>query len=349
MKKTIVSVLACVLLIGAAFGMTACNQTPEVAATFEIAGSLQALYGENGYPQAVLVAKTSVIEEDPAAVAAMTGYMEGAESYLSNAQASAVVTALSGCYEEGLSPSLNANNLTKEVIANCSVKFSSAKSAKERVKTFLGELIDVSSDFTAMPEDGFFYEGTAEAGTIGGTYTVYAPDGAPALALANAVSETEGETFEYHIVAAATIAAQVTGAAPKADFCVLPVNAAAKLLGKGTAYKMLGVVTNGNMYFIRTSTDQKKLDGKEALSSLVGKKVGVVQLDNVPGLTFQAVLKKAGIAYQTVNSGVEPASDKVNLVAFQDAKTVSPAAGCDYYLCPEPAATTKVVNFKTAK
>ena len=171
-------------------------------------------------------------------------------------------------------------------------------------------------------------------------YTVYAPDGAPALALANAIDKTE-ETFEYHIVASSTIAAQVTGSDPAADFCVLPVNAAANLLGTGETYQMLGTVTNGNMYFLTTGDNVPVT--KESLSSLTGKTVGVVQLSNVPGLTFQAALKAAGVSYQTLTSETQPASDKVNLKPIQDASSgVTPAGGCDYYLCPEPAASAKV-------
>ena len=172
-------------------------------------------------------------------------------------------------------------------------------------------------------------------------YTVYAPDGAPALALANAIDKSTGGSFEFHIVASNTIAAQVTGDMPAADFCVLPVNAAAKLLGTGETYKLLGTVTNGNMYFLTTGDNAPVT--KESLSSLTGKTVGVVQLSNVPGLTFQAALKAAGVSYQTLTSETQPASDKVNLKPIQDASSgVTPAGGCDYYLCPEPAASAKV-------
>ena len=120
------------------------------------------------------------------------------------------------------------------------------------------------------------------------TYTVYAPDGAPALALANAVQEEgEGENFDFRIVDSSTIAAQVQGETPNADFCILPVNAAAKFLGTGETYQMLGTVTNGNMYLL--TTGENPVITSDNLSSLVGKTVGVVQLANVPGLTLQAV------------------------------------------------------------
>ena len=172
-----------------------------------------------------------------------------------------------------------------------------------------------------------------------GTYTVYAPDGAPALALANAVNEDD-DRYDFRIVASNAITAQVQGEEPAADFCILPVNVAAKLLGKGETYQMLGTVTNGNMYLLTTGGNPGITT--DNLSSLVGKTVGVVQLNNVPGLTFQAVLSRNDIDYQILGNDIEAASDKVNLQAFADASTVTPASGCDYYLCPEPAATGKI-------
>ncbi len=172
-------------------------------------------------------------------------------------------------------------------------------------------------------------------------YTVYAPDGAPALALANAIDKSTDGSFEFHIVASGTITAQVTGESPAADFCVLPVNAAAKLLGTGETYQMLGTVTNGNMYFLTTG-DNAQLT-TDSLDVLVGKTVGVVQLNNVPGLTFQTVLDASDLDYQILSSETTEATDKVNLQPIQDAASgVTPAGGCDYYLCPEPAATTKL-------
>ena len=173
-----------------------------------------------------------------------------------------------------------------------------------------------------------------------GTYTVYAPDGAPALALANAVNEDD-DRYDFRIVASNAITAQVQGEEPAADFCILPVNVAAKLLGKGETYQMLGTVTNGNMYLLTTGDNLGITT--DNLSTLVGKTVGVVQLNNVPGLTLQAVLKANHIAYQTLGNDAQPAADKVNLKAIADASSgVTPAGGCDYYLCPEPAASAKL-------
>ena len=177
------------------------------------------------------------------------------------------------------------------------------------------------------------------------TYSVYAPDGAPALALVNAI-EDKAEEFEYHVVDPSTIQTYVTGAEPAADFCILPVNLASKVLGTGTVYKMLGTVTNGNLFFL-SSEDNEDLT-QDNISTLVGKSVGVVQLPNVPGLTLQAVLNKYDIDYQIVENDGEKATDKVNLIAF-DPANVTPEGECDYYLCPEPAASTKIKGTASAQ
>lgn len=341
MKKLFAGILCAAVCGAAMFGAAACGGAAEGETTFEFAGSLQALYGEGGYPQAVLVVKNDILEDDPAAVAKMLIYMEGAHDYLAASEPTKVVSDLSVAYPAtDFTPSFNAKNLNAQVIENCSVKFEAAAAAKASVKSYLAEV-----NFPA-PADAFFYAGGAQEGTISGQYTVYAPDGAPALALAGAIAD--GNThFAYHIVNANGIVTTVTGeeAAKNADFCILPSNAAAQKLGTAEKYTMLGVVTHGNMYFLRANTLLPDLTA-ENLSALVGKKVGVVQLENVPGLTFKAVLTKAGIPFSVLNSEGQVAADKVNLVSYADATTVGPAGGCDYYLCPEPAATLKVNNFK---
>ncbi len=178
------------------------------------------------------------------------------------------------------------------------------------------------------------------------TLSVYAPDGAPALALANLI---EGEKtpsgqyiFDTHIVDANTIATYVTGNDPKADFCILPSNAAGKLLGTGTTYQMLGTVTNGNLYFLTdTNKDLPALTKENLSSALLGKTLGVIQYENVPGLTLRVVLGEYDIPYQLAENNDNPAADKVNLRSLTPEQVV-PATGCDYYLCPEPARTSKI-------
>ncbi len=180
----------------------------------------------------------------------------------------------------------------------------------------------------------------------GKTYTVYAPDGAPALALSKGIS-ADNDKFDFHIVDPnkTQMAALVSGNTPAADFCVLPVNVAAKVLGTGTTYQMLGTVTNGNMYFLTVNGTELTPENYE--TTLVGKTVGVVQIANVPGLVFRHVL--ADTDYQILQNDTQADANKINLKPISDPKTeVSPAGGCDYYLCPEPVASAKVKGTATA-
>ena len=168
------------------------------------------------------------------------------------------------------------------------------------------------------------------------TIDVYMPDGAPALALGYPMYEDKPDDgVEYHVVSSATIQSFVTGNDPKAEVCVLPVNLAAKLLGNGGAYKMAGVVTHGNMYLLAKDDTQYS---RANASDLIGKTVGVVQLNNVPGLTLKVALSSLEVPYVDLSSGTNKSDAAVNLLPV-DVQTL---AGADVYLVPSPAADKRV-------
>ena len=169
---------------------------------------------------------------------------------------------------------------------------------------------------------------------------VYMPDGAPALGLAHLLAtDTEDDGVNYRVVDAKLIASKVTNqdAAKNADFCVMPLTAASKLLGSGEAYTMLGTVTNGNLYLLAKEGSYTK----DNLASLIGKKVGVLQINEVPGLTLKAVLNKYGIAWQELTNDATMDTSKVNLVALESAAAVGTVAA-DCYMIAEPAASVQV-------
>ena len=169
--------------------------------------------------------------------------------------------------------------------------------------------------------------------------SVYMPDGAPALAAAYLMA---GETsfdreVNYEVVDPSLISAYVTGENPKADVCILPVNLASKLLGLGEKYKMLGTVTHGNLFLLKSEGENVT---RKNLSSLKGKTVGIINIAAVPGLTFKIILKDNGLEYNEIGNCGEVDAEKVNLKAV----TAEALTGCDYYVVPEPAASTKVNN-----
>ncbi len=167
---------------------------------------------------------------------------------------------------------------------------------------------------------------------------VVLPDGAPALAFAELMyKDTDRDGVTYRVVDSSTISLAVTGKEEsKADFCVLPLNLASKLLGGGEEYQMLGLVTQGNMYMLSQSSAQIS-----NLGDLRGETVGVLQLANVPGLTFKAALNRQEVAWQELTGDTVPSSEKVNLQAAQgvDGKF-------SYYLAPEPMVSKVLANSK---
>ncbi len=172
-----------------------------------------------------------------------------------------------------------------------------------------------------------------------GEITVYMPDGAPALALAGLMTEDTAEDgVVYKVVAPAAISTKVTyqDEEKNADLCVMPFTAATKLLGDGQRYTMLGTVTHGNLYLVA----KEGAYSAENISSLIGKRVGVLQMNEVPGLTLKVTLQKLGIPYQEMTNDGGVSATKVNLLAISGADAVG-AVEADCYLLAEPAATAQ--------
>ena len=171
--------------------------------------------------------------------------------------------------------------------------------------------------------------------------TVYMPDGAPAIAVAGAMrADTVDDGVCYKVVKADTIASVVSYEkdGDNADICIMPISSASKLLGNGERYALAATLTHGNLYLISKKSETKYT--AENLSALVGKTVGVLQINAVPGLTLKATLKKHGIAYAEMKNAGEIQSDAVNLKAIAD--ITAEDGTLDAYLVAEPAASVQV-------
>lgn len=171
--------------------------------------------------------------------------------------------------------------------------------------------------------------------------SVYMPDGAPALAMAQLMVDTPdfGREVSYHVVEANLIQTYVSGEM-SADVCVLPVNAAATVAGTGENYTMLGVVTHGNLYMVSSKyTDEIT---NENLTTLVGKSVGCIQLQSFVGTVFKAILDQSNIEYTVIENVSQATTDKVNLINIaKPTDEISPAAEYDYMVAAEPVITAK--------
>lgn len=170
--------------------------------------------------------------------------------------------------------------------------------------------------------------------------TVYMPDGAPALALARLMAEdtaTDGVTYRV-VGGSVDIALKVTNRDKEknADFCVLPVATASTQLDPDE-YKLLGLVTQGNMYLV----SNKQTETVQDLSALKGKTVGVIKINNVPGLTMKAALNRQEVDWQELKDGVAASSSQVNL---QGVTAID--GSLEYYLVPEPNVSKLTGNGK---
>ena len=179
--------------------------------------------------------------------------------------------------------------------------------------------------------------------------TVYMPDGAPAMAFAKMMlDDTADDGITYRVVNPSVISTEVTNKdmSENADVCALPVIAASKLLGSGENYQMLGVLTSGNLYDLSKNESviaDFASSQLQDLSHLIGKTVGVMQINNVPGMTFKSILNDYGVAWQELTNDTPVAADKVNLKSIVDATQIDPAdTSVACYVVAEPAASVKI-------
>lgn len=129
-----------------------------------LAGSLQELYdGEDGYPQAVIVAKNSLIESNSAFVGKLIELFGKDSMNVSSClktdsiTAEEVVNTIKSHLNEGMAPTFTAENLTAEVVANCAVRFEKASECKEEVNLFINKLIEISPASAKTLSDNFYY------------------------------------------------------------------------------------------------------------------------------------------------------------------------------------------------
>ena len=163
-------------------------------------------------------------------------------------------------------------------------------------------------------------------------YTFTAPDGAPALAIAKFIEDKENfglkSNISYSVTSADKIGLALTQGT--SDFVIAPVNLASKLYNASSdGYKMLSVVTHGNLYIASKS--------EITIQDLKGKVVGAIGKGAVPGLTFTAVLEKNGIEYAESDVAID---GKVVIQYFNDASLLIPqlkTGKLEIGLLPEPA------------
>ena len=261
---------------------------------------LQELYDgtAKAYPQAVLMIKSSLLSAYPNLVESIVSKIEDNVSWVKDNTADAV-NSIKSKYADS---TLNANNLTGTCIDNCKIYSQSSANAKQSVNKYINDIRAIDQASANTVGDDFFY--TAEQSQDQGEWvkenvTFYAPDGAPALAIAKFISDNEsfetGKTFDYSVVAAANIVGAMATA--NADILLMPINGATKKYNAGgnatDPYKLVSVITHGNFYIMSKENI--------TLAGLKDKKIGVPNMGAVPDWTFQTVLKNNNIKFKVVD------------------------------------------------
>ncbi len=123
---------------------------------FACVGDIQAMYGEGGYPQAVLVAKKSLIEEKGEWLDGFLADLNESIQWALSASGEEIVAAVTAHLEdENYATTLKAKLLTGDVVARCGVRFEDAQSCKAKTQAFLRAAKQVDSK-TVLPATAFY-------------------------------------------------------------------------------------------------------------------------------------------------------------------------------------------------
>ena len=128
-------------------------------AKFQTVGDVQTLYGEEGYTQAVLVAKKSVLEEKTEWVNAFLESVRQSALWAKTASGETLVSAVQTHMEDKtMTTSLSATTLTGEVVSRSGVRFESAYVCKAKTEAFLQTAKQIESK-TVLPSENFYWLG----------------------------------------------------------------------------------------------------------------------------------------------------------------------------------------------
>lgn len=125
--------------------------------SLEIVGDIQAMYGEEGFPQAVMIAKNTVIEDTPEFLSEFIAAVKASADWIvsSKADMEDIVDAINSNYN-GATSSLTAGNLTTDTIKRCAIKFVAASECREEIKSFIAKYEELTGT-TLTLSDSFFY------------------------------------------------------------------------------------------------------------------------------------------------------------------------------------------------
>ena len=128
-----------------------------MASNFSVELDIQAIWEGGSYPQAVMVAKTSLIEDNAELIEDIINEMKYNEGWAKN-NAGDAVAAINSNLEEGVVPSLQPT-ISGAAIENCNIKVYSTKSEEEkaRIKSYWEKIKTVNSSAIGNYTDNLFW------------------------------------------------------------------------------------------------------------------------------------------------------------------------------------------------
>ena len=126
---------------------------------FQTVGNVQTLYGVDGYPQAVLVAKKSLLSDNEKWVKEFLDKVKNSATWATSASGETLVNAVQSHMEDkNVATSLNAATLSSEVVARSGVRFELTEICKAKTEGFLSIAKGIDNK-TVIPSDNFYWLG----------------------------------------------------------------------------------------------------------------------------------------------------------------------------------------------
>lgn len=124
-----------------------------------LVGSLQEIYNGKGFPQAIIVVKNSLINNNPKLIKSVLADLENCNEFLTIENKDIICNLISKNLESGLTPVFTKENLTQNTIDNSSIKFVSIKENKDEVNSFIQNLKSVDDSCVDLFNETFFHLG----------------------------------------------------------------------------------------------------------------------------------------------------------------------------------------------
>ena len=122
-------------------------------------GSLGALYNDNGFPQAVIVVKNELLQNNLPLVKKIVSKIKTVNEFLKEENSAEICALINSKLESGLMPVFNENNLDSNSIARSKILFVSARDIKQTTQDFITNLKSVNPNSVKDFDENFFFQG----------------------------------------------------------------------------------------------------------------------------------------------------------------------------------------------